>query len=108
MPKRESLDDLNLIDLDFDVLISFNMITNKLISAECIRLYALIRGLSRSDGICMVTNKQLSDAMNCSLASIKRYLKPLRDFGYIENKKKFENDPFNRERVLKMSKGSQK
>ena len=71
-------------DLAFDAVIPSALLFNENIEPNAIKLYAFIRGLTRVQGYCYATNAYLAECMNCSVETVQRLLRSLRDEGFIE------------------------
>ena len=76
--------EINLNDLSFEVSIPSTVLLNPNINDSCVKLFAFIKGLTRAHGYCYATNEYLAKCMNTSVASVKRWLKQLKDEGCIE------------------------
>lgn len=88
-------------ELSYDVVLPSQIIFNKNIEPSAIRLYAVLRGLTRICGYCFATNKYLGDSLDISEATVKRLLKSLNDEGFIETT--FDVDGLNHQRKIYLS-----
>lgn len=74
----------NLDDLSFDAVIPSILLLNDNIEPNAIKLYAFIRGLTRSHGYCFATNEYLSECMRSDVRSVQRLLNSLKDEGFLQ------------------------
>lgn len=75
---------MDLSQFAFDAVIPSIILFNENIEPSAVKLYAIIKGLSRIEGYCYATNAYLAECLKCDESSIKRYLKSLEDEGFIE------------------------
>lgn len=71
-------------DLSYDTVIPSGMWMNENLELSAVKLYALIRGLTKTCGYCYARNSYLVQAMKASPSSIKRWLGMLKNEGYID------------------------
>ena len=71
-------------ELSFDTVIPSAILLNENIELKAVKLYAFIKSLTKMCGYCFASNNYLAGLMKADVSSIKRWLKMLRDEGYIE------------------------
>lgn len=70
--------------LSFDCVLPACIFFNGNLEPNCIKLYAIIRNLTKMHGYCYATNKYLSDLCACDMRSIQRWIGSLEVEGYLE------------------------
>lgn len=71
-------------DFSFEVSIPSVILFNEKIEPACIKLFAIIKGLTKAHGYCYATNEYLSECMDSCETSIKKWLRLLKQEGFIE------------------------
>lgn len=71
-------------DLAFDAVIPSAILFNENLEPSAIKLYAFVRGLTKTHGYCYATNGYLAECMNCDESTIKRLLNSLLQESFIE------------------------
>lgn len=72
------------LDLSFDSVVPSAIWFNQNLEPSAIKLYAMIRMLTKKHGYCFATNEYLSALMEMDISSVKRLMRPLIQEGYIE------------------------
>lgn len=72
------------LDLSFDSVVPSAIWFNKNLEPSAIKLYAMIRMLTKKHGYCFASNEYLAALIEMDISSIKRLMKPLIAEGYIE------------------------
>lgn len=80
MPKPD------LENFSFEVAVPSILLFNKNVEPSAIKLYCIIKGLTRISGYCYATNQYLAESMEASEQSVRRLLKSLKDEGFLDIK----------------------
>lgn len=75
---------INPDEYSFDVSLPMALVMNLEIEPAALRLYALIKGLTRMRGYCFATNAYLAERLNCGESSVRRWLNSLKEEGFLE------------------------
>lgn len=70
--------------LSFDAVLPMCLFYNKHIEPNALKLYAVVRNLTRLQGYCFASNEYLADLMDFDVSSIKRWIRSLTKQGYLE------------------------
>lgn len=72
------------VELSYDVVLPSHLLVSNEIEPSAKLLYGLIRNLTKRDGYCFADNKYLSELMDVSVRTVKRWLHSLESEGYVE------------------------
>lgn len=70
--------------LSFDCVLPASIFFNENLEPNCIKLYAMVRNLSKMHGYCFATNEYLAKLLKSDISSIKRWLLSLKKEGYLD------------------------
>lgn len=76
--------DFETCEISFDCVLPSALLFNKKIELTAVKLYAMIRGLTKKHGYCYATNKYLSELMEASERSVTEWILQLKKEGYLE------------------------
>jgi hypothetical protein len=82
--KEKVMSKFNPNDFSFEVSIPSAILFNDKIEPACIKLFAIIKGLTRAHGYCYATNAYLAECMDATERSVQMWLKLLKTEGFIE------------------------
>jgi hypothetical protein len=71
-------------EMNFDCVLPSAILFNKKIELKAVKLYAIIRGLTKKHGYCYATNGYLAELMEASERSITSWIIQLKDEKYLE------------------------
>lgn len=73
-----------LAQIRYDCVLPAAIFFNKNLCPACIKLYAMVRNLTKAQGYCFATNSYLSKLLETDKRTIQRQLASLKDEGYLE------------------------
>lgn len=73
-----------LAQIRYDCVLPAAIFFNKNLCPACIKLYAMVRNLTKVHGYCFATNSYLSKLLETDKRTIQRQLASLKDEGYLE------------------------
>ncbi len=76
--------EINLNDISFEVSMPSIVLLNKKIDDSAKILFGFIKGLTKAHGYCFATNSYLAQLMDSSSESVQRWLRQLKEEGFIE------------------------
>ena len=75
---------LDLNALSFEVCLPSAILFNQNIEPNAIKLYAFVKGLTKTEGYCFASNDYLAQCMQCDISTVKRLLGSLAKEGFIK------------------------
>jgi hypothetical protein len=72
-------------EISYDAVIPSIILFNENLEPAAIKLYALIKSLSRMYGYCFASNDFLAEALKVDIRTIKRWLSSLAKEGYLSS-----------------------
>lgn len=82
--KECSMNREDLAELSYDCVLPSSIFFNDNLEPNCIKLYAIVRGLTKLHGYCFATNEYLAKILDVEDRSIRRWIQHLKNEGYLE------------------------
>lgn len=72
------------LDLSFDCVLPSAIFFNENLEPNCIKCYAVVRGLTKMKGYCFATNEYLAKILQTDPSSLRRWISSLQKEGFLE------------------------